>query len=119
MIPRAKSLPAWRANSLTGAFDVRDHAFTRGEIAESIDRDPNTVATNLSRLKKRGLVQHRDRYWALTDDDDRFGPLIDSEADAEAWADAQPDLPHPSEREDTGDAGPSDAATEGGRHRHF
>lgn len=96
----------------------RDRAFTRGEIADRIDRRPNTVGTNLSRLKRRDLVRHKDRYWAITDDRDRlrdaaqfskvlsglteqFGPVIDDEADARAWADAQPDEPHPSERGDT------------------
>lgn len=99
-------------------YENRDQAFARGEIAEGIDRDPNTVGTNLSRLKERGLVRHKDRYWTLTDDYDRladalrfsnvlsgleeqFGPLITDDEDAQAWATHQPDEPHPSEKEGT------------------
>lgn len=95
----------------------RDQAFTRGEIADGVDRDPNTVGTNLSRLKQRGLVRHKDRYWAITDDPNRladaiqfsqalsglaeqFGPLVTDESDAQAWADAQPEEPHPSETDE-------------------
>lgn len=102
-------------------LENRDAAFTRGEIASAIDRDPNTVGTNLSRLKERGLVRHRGNHWAITDDrqllvrelrfsealsrlDDAFGSVVSSEADAEAWADAQPDRPHSSE-ESTEDDG--------------
>jgi Mn-dependent DtxR family transcriptional regulator len=97
-------------------FENSDAAFTRSEIAEAVERDPNTVGTNLSRLKDRGLVRHRGNYWAITDDTDRLvseirhadsltrladslGPTITSEADAEAWSDAQPDREHPSESE--------------------
>lgn len=100
-----------------------EQAFTRGEIAEAIDRAPTTVGTNLSRLKDRGLVRHRDQYWAITDDRERlaralrvsealsglradFGPLITSEDDADAWSEAQPDQPHPS------DPSPAEASEE-------
>lgn len=99
-------------------YENRTQAFTRGEIAEAIDRNPNTVATNLTRLKKRNLLQHRGQYWAITDDhqrladalqfsdavsglNDQLGTLIETEADAKAWADAQPDQPHPSEEAET------------------
>lgn len=47
----------------------RDRAYTRSEIAEAIDADPETVGTNLTRLKARGLVSHRSPYWALPPDD--------------------------------------------------
>lgn len=43
-------------------------AFTRREIAEAVDRDPETVGTNLTRLKGRGLVRHRAPYWAFIQD---------------------------------------------------
>ncbi|GAA0541525.1 TrmB family transcriptional regulator [Halorubrum ejinorense] len=92
-------------------------AWKRSEIAEAIDRDPNTVATNLSRLKSRGLVRHRKNHWAITNDRERldeairfsnaltglneaFGPIIESEEDAQAWSESQPDEPHPSEVDD-------------------
>lgn len=94
----------------------RDKAFTRKEIAEGIDRNPNTVGTNLTRLKNRDLVRHRGNYWAITDDTERLkdafdlstvmgrldeedGGLIEDEEDAAAWADAQPGEPHPSVRD--------------------
>jgi len=99
---------------VTFLVENSDQAFTRGEIAEAIDRAPTTVGTNLSRLKDRGLVRHRKQYWAITDDSERLtqalrvsealsglqadlGPLITSEEDAEAWSEAQPDQPHPSD----------------------
>ncbi len=48
-----------------------EQAFTRREIAEAIDTSPETVGTNLTRLKDRGLVRHREPYWAMTDDRER------------------------------------------------
>lgn len=45
-------------------------AYTRREIASAIDVNPETVGTNLTRLKDRGLVRHREPYWALTADRD-------------------------------------------------
>lgn len=45
-----------------------DKAYTRSEIAENIDADPNTVGTALSRLKQSKLVRHRGTYWTITDD---------------------------------------------------
>lgn len=88
-------------------------AFTRQEIADAINRDPNTVSTNLSRLKNRGFVEHRGKYWALTDDEDRLEelaekvstlpstkagfddevPFIEDEEEAEAWAEAAAESP--------------------------
>ena len=90
-----------------------ENAWTRSEIAEAIDRDPNTVATNLSRLKNRNLVRHRENHWAITKDRVRleeairfsnalgglnevFGPIVENEEDAQAWNESQPDEPHPS-----------------------
>lgn len=62
-------------------------AFTRRELAEAIDRDPETVGTNLTRLKDRGLVRHRTPYWAFTDDraharaalEERYGEAVAAE----------------------------------------
>jgi Mn-dependent DtxR family transcriptional regulator len=100
-------------------FENRDAAFTRSEISTAIDRDPNTVGTSLTRLKRRDLVRHRGSYWAITDDHERLltesrfsdslsrlatelGNPITSESEARAWSDAQPDQPHPSEETDSG-----------------
>ena len=94
-------------------LENKDRAWKRSEIAEAIDRDPNTVGTNLSRLKERSLVRHRENHWAITNEPDRlaqairfsnaistltesFGAIIESEEEAKAWSDAQPDQPHPS-----------------------
>lgn len=52
-------------------FAHDDHAYTRREIADAIDVNPETVGTNLTRLKERDLVRHREPYWALTDDRER------------------------------------------------
>ena len=104
-------------------FENRDAAFTRSEISTAVDRDPNTVGTSLTRLKRRDLVRHRGNYWAITDDHERLltesrfsdslsrlatelGTPITSEAEARAWSDAQPEQPHPSEeRDDTAEEG--------------
>lgn len=86
-----------------------DRAFTRTEIASAIDADPNVVGTALSRLKDRDLVRHRGEYWAVTNDRDRLEAAYDLHAatealderdggiDPDAWDDAAPDEPHPSE----------------------
>jgi Mn-dependent DtxR family transcriptional regulator len=94
-------------------LENRETAFRRKEIAAAIDRNPNTVGTNLSRLKERGLVRHRKNHWAITKDLERvrdaiefsrvlehlnteYGALIEDEEDAQKWADAQPAQPSPS-----------------------
>ena len=94
-----------------------DRAFRRTKIAAEIDRDANTVGTTLSRLKDREFVQHRKQHWTLTNDQERlrnvveisrslrhlrdeFDPVIKDEEDAQAWSDAQPDEPHPSDAAD-------------------
>jgi len=94
-------------------LENRDRAWKRSEIADEINRDPNTVGTNLSRLKGRGLVRHRKNHWAITDDHHRlveatrfskafstlnesFRSIIQSEEEAKAWSDAQPNRSHPS-----------------------
>jgi len=89
-----------------------EKAFTRGEIASALDADPNTVGTNLSRLKKRELVRHRGHYWAITDERERLTDAyrvhelterlneLDGGIDAEAWAETAPNVDHPSDREE-------------------
>lgn len=63
-------------------------AFTRSEIADAIDVNPNTVGTNLSRLKDRDLVRHRGNYWAITDDDARLAHVFKTHFEDE-WLDEQ------------------------------
>jgi hypothetical protein len=85
-----------------------DRAFEAREIAARIDLDPGAVSTALSRLKDRGLVEHKATYWAITDDADRlagyngyerattlFNDQFGDEDDG-AWRDRSPDEPHPS-----------------------
>src|SRR6056297_588222 len=49
-----------------------DRAFKAREIASQIGVDEGAVSTALSRLKDRGLVEHKATYWAVTDDSDRL-----------------------------------------------
>ena len=80
-----------------------DRAFRRGEIAEAIDADPETVGTNLTRLKARGLVRHREPYWTFTDDrqraletlDDLYGEAFVAETLDDSTDDRSPDGPQP------------------------
>jgi predicted nucleotidyltransferase len=53
-----------------------DRAYTRGEIAAAIDVNPETVGTNLTRLKARDLVRHREPYWAFTDDHEQARTIL-------------------------------------------
>ncbi|KDS90731.1 TrmB family transcriptional regulator [Halorubrum saccharovorum] len=85
-----------------------DRAFEAREIASRIDLDTGTVSTALSRLKGRGLVEHKATYWAITDDADRLAEYDGyeratklfndqlGEEDEAAWRDRSPDEPHPS-----------------------
>jgi predicted nucleotidyltransferase/DNA-binding transcriptional ArsR family regulator len=53
-----------------------DQAFTRSEIADVLGVNPETVGTNLTRLKARGLVRHREPYWAFTDDHEQARTVL-------------------------------------------
>ena len=57
-----------------------DTAFKRSEIAAAIDADANAVGSALTRLKRRGLVRHRQHYWAVTDHRDRLRAAYDVHA---------------------------------------
>lgn len=62
-----------------------EQAYTRQELADAIDAAPETVGTNLTRLKDRGLLRHREPYWAFTDDHDRAREVLRSRFDAETF----------------------------------
>ena len=108
-LPRGPSVPE---QVIAFLDNHSDKAFTRGEIASSIDEDPNTVGTALSRLKDRDLVRHKNQYWAITDDRERIlaaydlhtviGQLNrdDGGIDPEEWDAVAPDSSHPSERDE-------------------
>lgn len=85
-----------------------DRAFKAREIASQTDIDEGAVSTALSRLKHRGLVEHKATYWAVTDDTERlerysgyeratalFDDQLGSE-DTDAWRDHVPSDSHPS-----------------------
>lgn len=91
----------------------RNQAFEAGEIASQLDRDTGAVSTALSRLKERGLVEHKATYWAVTDDDERlrsyrgydratalFNEQLGAE-DKDAWREHAPDKPHPSQTDES------------------
>lgn len=89
-----------------------DRAFEAREIASQLDLDDGTVSTALSRLKERGVVEHKATYWAITDDEERLGSysgyerataLFDErlgEEEKRKWREHAPDEPHPSVEED-------------------
>ena len=85
-----------------------DRAFKAREIASQIGVDEGAVSTALSRLKDRGLVEHKATYWAVTDDTERldgytgyeratalFNDQLGTE-DKESWREHAPSEPHPS-----------------------
>lgn len=80
MTTSAKILRFLRAND--------DMAYTRSEIADAINTKPNTVGTNLSRLKERNLVRHKGNYWAIIDDDARLASAFKTHFEDE-WLDEE------------------------------
>jgi DNA-binding transcriptional ArsR family regulator len=85
-----------------------DRAFKAREIASQIGLDEGAVSTALSRLKDRGLVEHKATYWAVTNDNDRlegysgyeratalFNEQFEEE-DPDTWREHAPSEPHPS-----------------------
>ncbi|MFC3957927.1 helix-turn-helix domain-containing protein [Halovivax cerinus] len=45
----------------------RDKAYKAVEIAEATNVDRNSIHPVLNRLEERGLVRHREPYWAIGD----------------------------------------------------
>ena len=45
----------------------RDKAYKAVEIAEATGVDENSIHPVLNRLEERGLVRHREPYWAIRD----------------------------------------------------
>lgn len=89
-----------------------DKAFKAYEIARQTELDNGIVSTALSRLKGRGLVEHKGQYWAITTDEQRLADhdgyarataLLNKqfgEEDRKAWQAHAPDEPHPSLTDD-------------------
>lgn len=90
-----------------------ERAFEASEIARQTGLDESAVSTALSRLKKRGLVEHKATYWAITDDESRLQDLRGyeratelfndqyGEEDADEWDTYSPEESHPSGEDDT------------------
>ncbi|NGM69104.1 MarR family transcriptional regulator [Natronolimnobius sp. AArcel1] len=85
-----------------------DQAFKAHEIVSRIGINEGTVSTALSRLKDRGLVEHKATYWAITKDSERlegysgykrattlFNDQL-GEENKESWREHAPEEPHPS-----------------------
>jgi len=85
-----------------------DRVFKAREIASQIGVDEGAVSTALSRLKDRGLVEHKATYWAVTDDPERldrfsgyeratalFNDQLGTE-DKDSWRETVPSESHPS-----------------------
>lgn len=63
-----------------------DMAFTRGEIVEETKIPQGSVGPTLVRLRERGRVDHRGRYWRVSDHD---GSLDDAVGHSAAALDAR------------------------------
>jgi hypothetical protein len=44
-----------------------DQAFRQREIVDAVDVPEGSVGPTLNRLEQDGLVEHRDRFWAIVD----------------------------------------------------
>jgi len=85
-----------------------DRAFKAREIASQVGVNEGAVSTALSRLKDRGLVEHKATFWAVTDDAERFDRYNGYERatalfsdqlgaeDKDSWREHAPQKPHPS-----------------------
>ena len=85
-----------------------DRAFKALEIASRVGLGEGAVSKALSRLKDRGLVEHKATYWAVTGDDERLNGYSGyeratalfnrrlGEEDATEWQARSPDESHPS-----------------------
>ncbi|MGQ3330168.1 MarR family transcriptional regulator [Halorubrum sp. FL23] len=89
-----------------------DRAFKAREIASQIGVDEGAVSTALSRLKDRGLVEHKATYWAVTNDAGRldgycgyeratalFNDQLGAE-DKDSWREHAPQETHPSVKDE-------------------
>lgn len=59
-----------------------DLAFTRGEIVDETGIPPGSVGPTLVRLRERGRVDHRGRYWRVSDHDASLDAAVGQSASA-------------------------------------
>lgn len=57
-----------------------EKAFTRGEIVEETEIPPGSVGPTLVRLRERGRVDHRGRYWRVSDHDRSLDEAVEHSA---------------------------------------
>lgn len=86
---------------LTFLSDNDDKAYTIDEIHEATGVKKGSLGTVLSRLRERGLVKHRGKYWTIEDDDRLAGAaaaelaesaaLGEDEFDKQEWLEHAPD----------------------------
>lgn len=67
-----------------------DKAFTRGEIADATEIAEGSIGPTLVRLREAGRVDHRGRYWRVSDHD---RSLDETPAHATAVAESHEDEP--------------------------
>lgn len=66
------SLPDLAPDTTQGAvyrflLEHADQAFRQREIVDAVDIPEGSVGPTLKRLEQHGLVEHRDRFWAIAD----------------------------------------------------
>jgi hypothetical protein len=70
-----------------------DRAFTQSEIAEATDVKRGSVGPTLVRLRDRGRVDHRGRYWRVSDHDESVGAATGLSAEAAAARETDDEVP--------------------------
>ena len=63
--------------------DNPDKAYTIDEIHEATDVKKGSLGAVLSRLRERGLVKHRGKYWTIEEDDRLAGAAAAELAESE------------------------------------
>lgn len=54
-----------------------DQAYTQGEIAEATDVKRGSIGPTLVRLRESGRVDHRGKYWRISDHDRSLDDAVD------------------------------------------
>lgn len=70
-----------------------DKAFTQSEIADATDVTAGSVGPTLVRLRERGRVDHRGKYWRVSDHDRSVDASADHTAAAMAAREGEAETP--------------------------
>ena len=70
--PEEFERPSASERILAFLADHDDRAWKASAVAEGADVNPDSVSTLLGRLRDKGLVRHKEPYWAITDDEERL-----------------------------------------------